>query len=178
MKLVAGLCLILTVMLPVPALAQMEIPKAPELKNLDVFVGSWNLQGEMKPGSMGPGGSMTETETCKWMAGGYFLVCNVDFKSTMGDGTGTSYMSYDPSEKMYTYDAFNSMGEAEHAKGTLEGDTWTWSSEEKMGGQSVKAHFIIKVPSPTPTSYSFRFDMSPDGNTWNTVMDGKATKQK
>jgi len=121
---------------------------------------------------------MTETETCKWMEGGYFLVCNVDFKSTMGNGTGTSYLSYDANEKVYTYDAFNSTGEAEHSKGTLEGDTWTWSSEEKMGGQSMKAHFIIKMPSSSPNSYSFRFDMSPDGNTWNTLMDGKATKQK
>ena len=158
------------------ATAQMEIPKAPELKKLDVFAGSWNLQGEMKPGPMGPGGSMTETETCKWMEGGYFLVCNVDFKSSMGNGTGTSYLSYDANDKVYTYDAFNSMGEAEHAKGTLEGDTWTWSSEEKMGGQVTKAHFMIKMASPS--SYSFKFDMSPDGTSWNTVMDGKATKQK
>jgi hypothetical protein len=177
MKLSTPLCLILLLTLTLSAASQM-IPKAPELKNLDAFVGTWNLQGEMKSGSMGPGGSMTETETCNWMDGGYFLVCNVDFKSTMGDGTGTAYMSYDANEKMYTYDAFNSMGEAEHAKGTLENDTWTWSSEEKMGGQSMKAHFIIKMPSPTASSYSFRFDMSPDGNTFNTVMDGKATKQK
>jgi len=156
--------------------AQMELPKAPELKNLDVFAGSWNMQGEMKPGPMGPGGSMTETETCKWMEGGYFLVCQSDFKSSMGNGTGTAYLSYDSNQKMYTYDAFNSMGEAEHSKGTLEGDTWTWSSEEKMGSQVVKAHFVIKVASPS--SYSFNFDMSPDGTTWNTVMNGKATKQK
>lgn len=177
MKFLTTPCRLLLFALAVPAVAQM-IPKAPELKNLDVFVGTWNLQGEMKPASMGPAGSMTETETCNWMEGGYFLVCNVDFKSTMGNGTGTSYMSYDPNEKMYTYDAFNSMGEAEHAKGTLENDTWTWSSEEKMEGQAVKAHFIIKMPSPNSNSYSFRFDMSPDGNSFNTIMDGKATRQK
>jgi Protein of unknown function (DUF1579) len=178
MKLVTALSLVLLVAVVPPAVAQIEIPKAPELKKLDVFVGSWNLQGEMKPGSMGTGGSMSETETCNWMEGGYFLVCNVDFKSTMGNGTGTAYMSYDSNEKMYTYDAFNSMGEAEHARGALEGDTWTWSSEEKMGGQSMKAHFIIKMPPTSTNSYTFRFDMSPDGSTWNTVMDGKATKQK
>lgn len=178
MKLAIVVCLTLLVVLALPAAAQMEIPKAPELKNLDVFVGSWKLQGEMKPGPGSPGGNMTETETCKWMDGGYFLVCNVDYKSTMGNGSGTSYLSYDANQKMYTYDAFNSGGEAEHSKGTLEGETWTWSSEEKMGGQSMKAHFIIKMPSTAPTSYSFRFDMSPDGSTWNTVMDGKATKQE
>lgn len=157
--------------------AQMDMPKpTPELKKLDVFAGSWKLEGEMKPGPTGPGGNMTETETCKWMEGDFFLVCQSDFKSSMGNGTGTAYMGYDINDKMYTYDAFNSMGEAEHAKGTVEGDAWTWSSEEKVGGQSTKAHFIIKML--PPNSYSFEFNMSPDGTTWNTVMDGKATKQK
>jgi hypothetical protein len=176
MKVFAALSILLLLAFPLSATAQMEIPKAPELKTLDVFAGSWTLSGEMKPGPMGPGGSMTETESCKWMEGGYFLVCNVDFKSSMGNGTGTAYLSYDANQKMYTYDAFNSMGEAEHSKGALEGDTWTWSSEEKMGSQVAKARFIIKVASPS--SYSFKFDMSPDGTTWATVMDGKATKQK
>jgi hypothetical protein len=29
----------------------------------------------------------------------------------------------------------------------------------------------------SPTSYTIKFEMSQDGNTWSTVMDGKATKQ-
>ena len=162
--------------LVLPAAAQMEMPKpGPELKKLDVFAGTWSMTGEIKPGAMGPGGTMTETESCKWMEGDYFLVCQDDFKSSMGNGTGVAYMGYDPNQKMYTYDSFNSMGEAEHSKGRVEGDTWTWSSEEKMGEKTVHAHFIIKVSSPS--SYTFKFDMSPDGSTWNSVMEGKATKE-
>lgn len=166
--------LFLAVTLPVAA--QMEMLKpGPELKKLDVFAGTWRMTGEIKPGAMGPGGTMTETESCKWMEGDYFLVCQDDFKSSMGNGTGVAYMGYDPNQKMYTYDSFNSMGEAEHSKGRVEDDTWTWSSEEKMGDKSVQAHFIIKVSSPS--SYTFKFDMSPDGSTWNSVMEGKATKE-
>jgi len=155
----------------------MEIPKpAPELKKLDYFTGSWILDGEIKPGPMGPGGKMTETERCKWMDGNFFLEIASDFKSSMGNGTGVAYMGWNSDDKVYTYDAFNSMGEAEHAKGTLDGDTWTWGSEDRMNGQMVKTHFIIKQLSPT--SYSFKFDMSLDGSTWTTAMEGKATKQK
>lgn len=162
----------------ISAQAQMEPPKpAPELKNLDYFAGNWTLEGNIKPGQMGPGGAMTETEKNHWMEGDFFLVCNSDFKSAaMGNGTGISVMGYDPDKKLYTYDAFNSMGEAEHSTGTLENKTWTWTSDEHMGGMTMKGRFVIKVLSPT--SYAFNFDMSQDGTNWNTVMDGKATKTK
>jgi len=148
---------------------------APELKNLDYFSGTWTLEGTMKPGAMGPGGTMAETETNKWMEGNFFLLCNSDFKSaTMGNGTELAIMGYDSDRKVYTYDAFNSMGEAEHSTGTLDGDTWTWQSDEHMNGSMVKGRFTIKTLSPT--TYTFKFDMSQDGTNWNTVMDGKATK--
>jgi Protein of unknown function (DUF1579) len=179
MKRLSTLIVFLTLLfaMTIPTQAQMEMPKpGPELKKLDMFAGSWTLEGDMKPGPMGPGGKMTETEHCKWMDGGFFLVCHADFKSSMGNGTETAYMGYDTNDKVYTYDSFNSMGESDHSKGKVEGDTWTWSSDSKMGGQSIKGHFIMKVSSPA--SYSFKFEMSQDGTTWTTAMDGKATKQK
>jgi len=30
----------------------------------------------------------------------------------------------------------------------------------------------------SPTLYSYKFEMSPDGTNWNLVMEGKATKSK
>lgn len=37
--------------------AQMEMPKpAPELKKLDFLAGTWTMDGDSKPGPMGPGG--------------------------------------------------------------------------------------------------------------------------
>ncbi len=94
------------------ATAQMQPPKpAPELKKLDVFVGSWTLDGTMKPGTMGPGGTMTENEKCEWMEGDFYLVCHSDYKSSMGNGVGLSVMGYSADEKAYTYREFNSFGE-------------------------------------------------------------------
>jgi len=158
------------------AMAQMEAPKpGPEHKKLDMFAGSWALDGDMKPGPMGPGGKMTEDEKCEWMEGGFFIVCKSDFKSTMGNGTGLSMMGYSSDDKAYTYREFSSYGEFTDSKGTVDGDTWTWTSDEKMGGTTMKGRFIMKILSPT--SYSFSFDMSQDGTKWTTVMDGKATKK-
>jgi hypothetical protein len=157
-------------------LAQMEMPKpGPELKKLDMFAGAWTLEGDMKPSSMGPGGKMTETEKCEWMEGGFFLNCQVDFKGAMGSGTGLTIMGYSPDQKSYTYREFNSWGEFTDSQGSVDGDTWTWSNEEKMGGTPMKGRFIMKVSSPT--AYNFSYEMSPDGTNWTKVLDGKATKK-
>jgi hypothetical protein len=164
-------------LLVMAAVAQKDAPKpAPEHKKLDYFAGAWSLSGEMKPGSMGSGGSMTESEKCVWMEGNFFLVCHSDFNSSMGNGTGVAVMGYSTDDKAYTYREFNSWGEFEDSRGSLDGDNWTWVSDEKMGGSTMKGRFSMKITSPT--TYNFTFEMSPDGKSWSTVMEGKATKVK
>ena len=150
-------------------------PPAPEIKKLDVFAGSWIVEGTLKPGPNEPGGTMTEDETCTWMDGGFYLVCHSDYKSSMGNGVGLSVMGYSTDEKAYTYREFNSFGEFDDSRGNVDGDTWTWNNDEKMGGATVKGRFTIKMTSAK--SYTFTFDMSPDGTKWSTVMDGKASKK-
>src|SRR6202035_5281291 len=172
----AEMILAAALLLAAAAMGQTQPPKpAPELKKLDVFVGTWTLDGNMKPGAMGPGGSMTENEKCEWMDGGFYVVCHSDYKSSMGNGVGLAVMGYSADDKAYTYREFNSFGEFEDSRGTLDGDTWTWTSDEKMGGTTMKGRFTMKMTSAT--SYNFIFDMSQDGTKWSTVMDGKATKK-
>jgi Protein of unknown function (DUF1579) len=159
------------------ALAQMEMPKpGPEVKKLDMFVGSWTLDGDMKATSMGPAGKMTENEKCEWMDGGFFIVCHADFKGSMGSGSGLTVMGYSTEDKTYTYREFNSWGEFTDSKGSVDGDTWTWTNDEKMGGMTMKGRFVMKITSAT--SYNFSYDMSEDGAKWTNVMEGKATKGK
>jgi len=157
------------------ARAEVEIAKpAPELKRLDYFVGTWKAEGEIKP-PFGPGGKFTATNHVQWMDGGFFLVTHSEFRGAVGKGTETSYMGYDSNEKMYTYDSFNTLGEASHARGNLDGDSWIWQSETRMGAQTMKGRLTIKVLSTT--AYDFRFEVSPDGTTWNTVLEGRDTKK-
>jgi hypothetical protein len=164
-------------LLSVAAIAQPPVQKpGPEHKKLDYFVGTWTVEGDVKPGPMGPGGKMTATQHNKWIDGGFFVVMNSDFQGGgMGKSTGTSYLGYDQNDKVYTYDEFNSMGEAIHSKGTVEGDSWSWANDMKMGPQTMKARYNTKILSPT--SYTFKFEMSQDGTKWDTVMEGKATKK-
>ena len=158
------------------ALAQMEMPKpGPEHKKLDVFAGTWALEGTTR-GDMAPGTKVTENEKCEWMEGGFFLVCHTDFKTSMGDGTNVSVMGYSADEKSYSYREFNSWGEFVDSKGSLDADTWTWLNDEKEGGKTIKGRFTMKITSPT--SYNFTYEISSDGTKWTTVLDGKATKGK
>ena len=159
-------------LLTVVSSAQTPMPKpAPELKQLDWMAGKWNLEGDAKPGPMGPGGKMTMTEDIHWMPGGFFLVSHSKFVGAgMPEGSGISFMGYDTDAKKFTYNEFNSFGEANKSMGTVDGKTWTWYSEDKMG----KGKFIMNQTSPT--SYTFQYDMSKDGNEWTTFMTGKATK--
>jgi len=159
------------------AVAQMDMPKpGPEHKKIEYFAGSWTLEGEFKPGPMGPGGKLTETEKCDWMDGNFFLVCHADAKTSMGDASAFSVMGYSSDDKNYTYREFNSMGEFMESKGSLDGDTWTWTGDDKMNGTMVKGKFTMKMSSPT--AYTFTYEMSQDGTKWTLVMDGKATKTK
>jgi hypothetical protein len=173
----AAIILIAWSMLAAIAVAQSEMPKpGPEHKKLEVFAGSWTLDGDFKPGPMGSGGKMTETEKCDWMDGNFFLVCHADAKTSMGDASAFSIMGYSSDNKTYTYREFNSMGEFMESKGSLDGDTWTWTGDDKMNGTVVKGRFTMKMVSPT--AYNFTYEMSQDGTKWTLVMDGKASKSK
>ena len=156
--------------------AQMTAPKpGPELKKLDLLVGTWTIDADMKAGPMGPGGKITEIEKCAWQENGFYLICNSDYTGAMGSGVGLAVMGYSTEDKVYTYHEFNSWGEADDSKGTVDGDTWTWTNDSKMGGMTMKGKYTMKVLSPT--SYTMSYEMSQDGTKWTTVMDGKATKK-
>jgi hypothetical protein len=43
-----------------------------------------------------------------------------------------------------------------------------------MGPQTTRGRLTLKVLSATANS--FKFEMSSNGNTWNTVLEGKVTK--
>lgn len=154
----------------------MQPPKpAPELRSLDYFAGTWTLEGEMQAGAMGSGGRITETNHNRWMEGGFFLIVRSEFTLPVGRGTGVAYMGYDTNKNVYTYDEFNSLGDAIHSRGTVSGDTWTWRGKRETQAGMKKTRWIVTILSPN--SYDFCFEASQDEVNWNAVIAGKAIKQ-
>ncbi len=166
-------CIILVGALP--ALSQQPPNPAPELQKLNRWVGKWSYEGEIKPGPMGPGGEFTSKDTCEWFEGGFAIVCRSEAHGPTGPSKGMGILSYDPGEKLYTYYGVESMAPPGGGKGNVEGDTWTYHGEAKMEGQTMKFRYIIIVTSPT--SHDVKAEYSVDGGPWNTMMEGKGTKE-
>jgi hypothetical protein len=160
------------------AWAQMAPKPGAEVKKLDYFVGSWTVEATIAQGPWGAGGKFSSTDTNEWMPGSFFVEGHADFKMPPelgGDGKATSFMGYDTDQNVYTYNEFNSQGRRENSKGTISGDTWIWTSAQNYDGQEFKQKMTMKVL--TPASYSLRFEISMDGTSWMTFMEGKATKK-
>lgn len=168
--------------LALSSVAAAQQPPAPpkptaEHQKLGYFVGSWTSSGDMKPSPFGPGGKVTGTETCEWFAGNFSVVCRSEGTSPMGPMKSLGIMGYAADEKVYTFYGTDNMGmnSGTVARGSVQGDTWTFTDEAMMMGQKIKSRWVMKVSSPT--SYTFRWEME-QGGKWATVMDGTATKKK
>jgi hypothetical protein len=154
----------------------MEPPKpGAEHQRLGYFVGEWRSEGEAKEGPWGPGGKLTGEARCRWMSGGFFVVCDNDGSGPLGKMYGLGVMGYDAEAKSYTWNGFNSMGENETAKGSLEGKTWTYVNENAMGDTRMQGRYSMTEKSPT--AYAYKFETSTDGRTWTTLMEGTVTKK-
>ena len=153
--------------------AQTLFP-SPEHQKMDYFAGDWKLQGTMKLSPTVPGGDFTSTEHSEWVSGNFFLQTHSSMHSVMGDVRGVRMMEYNADDKVYTYNAYNSLGEHLMATGHVVGDTWTWTSEAKLNGVIAKGRYTVTVVSAMV--YTFKYEALTAAGTWATVMEGKATR--
>lgn len=161
------------------AASAQDAPKpTPEHQKLGYYVGKWKGDGELKANPFMPAGKYTSEDECEWFQGGFAVVCKSEGKGPQGEIKSVGIMGYSTEEKTYTYYGIDSNGmmPTSVAKGTVSGDTWTYTDESKYGGQLVKSRYTIKQLSPA--SYSFMWEMQgPDGK-WMALMQGTTTKDK
>ncbi|HYA25317.1 MAG TPA: DUF1579 family protein [Terriglobales bacterium] len=158
--------------------AQTVARPAPEVAKLGYFVGKWATKGMILAGPWGTGGPFSWTETTKWMSGHFFVVGHWDFQLPLelgGDGEEMFVMGYDAARNIYSFDAFSSQGLHQVSKGTFSDDAWTWTSESIQNGKPVQQKMTMQVLSST--AYNLKFEISSDGSTWMTFMEGKAKKK-
>ncbi len=172
-----GVLLALTCVGAVLGQAPSGPPKpGPEHQKLAYFAGKWASEGETKPSPFGPGGKFTFTETCEWYAGGFAIVCHSEGKMPEGTVKGLSILGYDPGEKTYVYFETSSMGENIFSRGTVEGNTWTWANEIKMGGKPTRVRYTMKQESADSATY--KLEMGPGDEPLKLVMEGRQTRIK
>jgi hypothetical protein len=143
---------------------------------MDYFAGDWKMQGTMKLSPAVPGGDFTSTEHSEWVSGNFFLQTKSSMHSVMGDTRGVRVMEYNADDNVYTYNAYNSLGEHQMATGHVLDNTWTWISEAKLNGVIAKGRYTITVVSPVV--YTFKYETLTSNGSWATVMEGKATRSQ
>ena len=160
-------------------IAQAPTPPkpAPELQKLAFFAGRWNETVNANASPMGPAGKSTLTSTCEWFPGGFTLVCKEDGTGPMGPEHGMALFGYSTDRKHYTYYGYNNSGGLDQVLyGDLTGDTWNWEWESAPGSPPMK--FRVTVKQTSTDSYTFKFEASAAGGSWNTISEGTDTRIK
>lgn len=154
-----------------------EMPKpGPEHAALGSWVGSWAGDGELKPGMFGEGGPMSWSEECSWFGNGrYHIVCKSEGTGPMGQMKGLGIIGYDPNKQVYVHYGIDDGGWMNHSEGKRDGDKWTFKSKEKMGDTTYYSRMNMTMESAEKIVFSW--EMSEDGETWTTLMDGASVKQ-
>ena len=157
--------------------AQTTAPKpGPEHKRLEHMIGQWNYQGEATASPLGPGGKITGSETCEWSQGGFGVVCRSKGTGPKGPSTNLSVMSYDSTNKAYTYYALSSLGDNIYVRGQIKGNLWIFEDDIQADGKPMKIRATVTEESPTVNA--FKLEVGPAGGPMMVIEQGKSTKQK
>lgn len=183
MKRTMPLVVIAVLACAVQAVAQGSMRAKPgaEQKRIGYFAGTWKLEATTRATSLSSPGKLTIIENNQWMPGGFHLISHSNHRAPVGDVFGsqrssTAFRGYDSADGMYTYDAFISMGVSEHCRGSVAGDTWTFTCPRKMNGETLETRYTAKEISPT--AYTFKVEITSGTGAGSTIMEGKATRLK
>jgi Protein of unknown function (DUF1579) len=142
----------------------------PEVKKLSMMVGTWSAEGTLKSNDTGRGGRLRATETCAWTANGFGIACHsIDDLAGRVKVTGASLVGYDPASKTYTYVEVGALGTSVY-RGTVEGESWTWISNDKTTTQRFTMTYTSK------DSCDWKLEEGPNADSMKTVMEAKETR--
>ena len=156
--------------------AQTAPPKpGPEHAQLGVFLGKWTFEGQAQASPYGPAGKLSSTDTYEWLPGGFFMNHQWDVHQGGVDFKGLEILGYDARGKSYTSRFFDSLGNSGAVKGSVQGNTWTWTAESEVAGKPLKERGTSTVNGDVMTS---KWEYSTDGTTWKTNYESKGTRTK
>lgn len=166
--------------------ANAQAPKAdPARAGLDVYVGTWEFDWELKPSMWGPGGKMTGTESYEWLPGGFFLQMQRDARGSGGSAapTGTFrsiiVFGYDRAAEAYTAQWFTlSDGGFGSATVKAEGGRRLWSGAGQMGDGTPFHERCTRMVASDGASMTITCEVSSDGLMWSPALEGTYRKRQ
>jgi len=153
----------------------------PEAQRLASFAGSWQDETNVPQNQFGPGGKEKGTSACEWFTGNFQIVCRGESKGSAGTSATMIIIGWHPGQKAYLAQVIDSNGAISQLKGTVTGNTWTFTSEGPppmpMPGVTT-GRFRMTIVDVSPTEQTAKGEISLDGKPWMVVMEGKSTKVK
>ncbi len=172
---IAILALLLSTFAIAQAPQQTSAPGVlPQHQAMGFFLGDWTATGTSKISPKSPAVPFKLNEHSDWVTDGYFLETKTSMKYDLGTVNSQRVMGYNVEDKTYTYNVYNSLGEHQVALGHLNGDTWTWNSEEKLNGIVITGRYTIVETGPN--TFTFKSEVADPKGAWVTVMEGKAQR--
>jgi hypothetical protein len=120
--------------------------QGPDQKQMDPMVGRWQIEIDLKATPLTQAAKATGTEECEWFAGRH-VVCRSEAKGAAGAYSQMRTFSYVPARRDYAVYAVDSLGTALLANGQLNGDTWTFTTNQP----AFNIRLTLKI---TPGAYT------------------------
>ena len=156
---------------------QMPKPTAAHSK-LEQLAGTWIGTETCHPSPWNPELHSAKSKTVRRVAlGGFHAIGDYE---KLGEGedafTGHEIFSYEPDSDEYVCHWFDSMGPKGCAlRGRWQGDTLTLLGHDPQFGHS---RLIYGMGELAQGAYSFKMEMSPDGETWTPCIEGRYERQR
>jgi hypothetical protein len=152
----------------------MGPPKpAPELKQLDPFVGTFKCELHFDAMMGMPAHDSKGTWAASWSLDNFWMVGSFTGENGM---KANAWWGYDASTKMFVSIGFDSMGGNGHgtSKG-WEGDNFTWNETMGMAGQTMEFRTTFtKDKSGKPTTY--KSELKDKDGSYKVMETGKCSK--
>jgi hypothetical protein len=102
---------------------------ANRMSKFEVFIGTWNTTGEVLETESSPAGTLTATDTYRWLPGKHFVAHDVDARFDAQPTRSLEVVGFDPSKKQYFARSFDDQGSTEEYVVSLNGRRWSISGE-------------------------------------------------
>lgn len=157
--------------LALPVLAgTVSAQPTPQHEKLSYWNGSWKVESEIKPSPSFAGGKLAGTESCESFSN-LHAVCKSELTGPTGLYRATRLISYVPALKQYAQYTIDSLGYASLAMGSLQGSTWTFTTD--LGGTKIR-----NVMKTSGGSYTSTSEYAGADGKWVTTATSKASRAK
>ncbi len=107
---------------------------ANRMSRFEVFIGTWNTTGEVLETEAGPAGTLSATDTYRWLPGRHFIVHDVDARFGSQPTRSMEVMGFDALKQQHFARSFDDQGATELFVLSLDGRRWS------IAGKTVRFH--------------------------------------